>query len=119
MPLGMEDEKPSPTAAYLKKRDSWIRAVVEDKNLSHPTVRVALHIAMRMNAKKQSGAWPSTKTIAKTTNVSIRGVLNALDELSGLVRKGADKGEWTGTRYLTAERKRNTGNRYWLNFWWQ
>lgn len=103
-------------SAFLKKRDSWLRAVVEDQDLSHATVRVAVHIAMRMNGNRQSGAWPSTETIAASSSVGVRSVIRAIDELSGLNRK---TGEWTGTRYLTAERKRNTGNRYWLNFFWE
>ena len=103
-------------AAFLKKRDSWLRAVVEDRSLSHSTVRVAVHIAMRMNGNKQSGAWPSVATIAQSSGVSVRSVLNAIDELCGLDRK---TGDWTGTRYLTADRKRNSGNRYWLNFFWE
>lgn len=102
--------------AFLKRRDSWLRAVVEDPALSHSTVRVAVHIAMRMNGARQSGAWPSTATIAKSACVSVRAVLYGLDELSGLDRK---TGEWTGRRYLSIERKRNAGNRYWLNFWWE
>lgn len=112
----MTNQLPSPAAAFLKKRDSWLRAVVEDENLSHSTVRVAVHIAMRMNGAKQSGAWPSVSTIAKSSTVSVRAVLYALDELCGLDRK---TGDWTGVRYLTIERKRNTGNRYFLNFFWQ
>lgn len=103
-------------AAFLKNRDSWLRAVVEDRALSHSTVRVAVHIAMRMNGARQSGAWPSTATIAESAGVSVRAVLYGLDELCGLDRK---TGNWTGHRYLTIERKRNVGNRYWLNFWWQ
>lgn len=106
----------SPTATFLKKRDAWLRAVVNDSNLAHPTVRVALHIAMRMDGRKQSGAWPSTKTISKETGVSMRGVLYAIDELCGRDRK---EGSWSGVRYLHAERKRNTGNTYWLNFHWE
>ena len=102
--------------AFLKKRDAWLRAVVEDPDLSHATVRVAVHIAMRMNGNRQSGAWPSTSTIAKSANVSVRSVLTAIDELSGIDRK---TGEVTGNRYLIAERKRNVGNRYWLNFFWE
>jgi hypothetical protein len=104
-------------AAFLKRRDSWLRAVVEDPNLSHSTVRVAVHIAMRMNGARQSGAWPSIKTISDSSAVSQRSVVHALDELSGLVdRKTLD---WSGRRYLAIERKRNTGNRYHLNFWWE
>lgn len=103
-------------SAFLKKRDSWLRAVVEDHDLSHPTVRVGVHLAMRMNGNRQSGAWPSTETIAEVAGVSVRSVLYAIDELSGLNRK---TGEWTGTRYLSVVRKRNFGNRYHLNFFWE
>jgi hypothetical protein len=103
-------------SAFLKNRDSWLRKVVEDETLSHATVRVAVHIAMRMNGNKQSGAWPSVATIAKSACVSVRAVLNAIEELEGRDRKTRD---WTGTRYLTIERKRNSGNRYHLNFFWE
>lgn len=103
-------------AAFLKKRDSWLRAVVEDHDLSHSTVRVAVHIAMRMNGARQSGAWPAITTIAESCGVGERSVIRAIDELLGLNRK---TGEWSGTRYLTADRKRNVGNRYWLNFFWE
>lgn len=106
----------SPTTAFLKKRDAWLRAVVNDVRMAHPTVRVALHLAMRMDGRKQSGAWPSTKTIAKSTGVSIRAVLYAIDELSGRDRA---EGNWSGVRYLHVERKRNIGNTYWLNFHWE
>lgn len=106
----------TPAAAFLKNRDSWIRELVGDEAVSHPTVRVGIHIAMRMSGNKQSGAWPSISTIAEHACVSPRAAVNAIDELLGYDRKAKD---WTGRRYLTAERKRNTGNRYWLNFWWE
>ncbi len=109
-------EKLSPAASFLKRRDSWIREVVKDEKLSHPTVRVAIHLAMRMNGKKQSGAWPSLNTIAAHAGVSKRSVIYAIDELTGLNRKTE---KWDGNRYIAAERKRNSGNRYWLNFWWE
>lgn len=103
-------------SAFLKKRDSWLRAVVEDKRLAHSTVRVAVHIAMRMDGRKQSGAWPSIRTISTGAAVSVRSVVYALDELCGLDRR---TGDWTGVRYLSVERKRNVGNTYWLNFFWE
>lgn len=114
--LKKTDVLPSPTTRFLKNRDTWIRKLVEDEHKAHATVRVALHIAMRMDARKQSGAWPSIDTIAEQTHVSRRSVLRALDELTGLDRK---TGNWTGDRYLAIERKRNVGNRYWLNFFWE
>jgi hypothetical protein len=60
---------------------------------------------MRINAEDRE-AWPSTKTIAKSTGVSLRSVLNALTALED-------------ASYLLAARKRNVGNRYWLRFWWE
>lgn len=106
----------SQAATFLKNRDSWIREVIGDTDLCHPTVRVGIHLAMRMNGTRQSGAWPKMATIAKLTGVSVRGVINALKDLEGFNRKAKD---WSGRRYITAERKRNVGNRYWLNFWWE
>ncbi|MPR62733.1 helix-turn-helix domain-containing protein [Ochrobactrum intermedium] len=91
-------------AAYLKNRDLWIRMLVDDIDLSHATVRVGLHLAMRINADDKA-AWPSTATIAKLTGVSVRSVISALQALE-------DAG------YLLCARKRNVGNRYWLRFKW-
>jgi hypothetical protein len=92
-------------AEFLRNRDKWIRELVEDDRLSHAAVRVGVHIAMRINADDRA-AWPSTKTIAKATGVSLRSVLSALTALED-------------TGYLLAARKRNVGNRYWLRFWWE
>lgn len=89
---------------YLKNRDEWIRSLIDDLDQSHTTVRVGVHIAMRINAEDKD-AWPSTKTIAKMTGVSVRSVIAALDALE---RGG----------YLLIRRKRNVGNRYWLRFKW-
>jgi len=114
--LQKTDKPISPTARFLKNRDTWIRKLLADETKAHATVRVALHIAMRMDGRKQSGAWPSIETIATHTCVGKRTVLRALDELTGLDRK---TGNWTANRYLTIERKRNVGNRYWLNFFWE
>ncbi|HBQ33376.1 MAG TPA: hypothetical protein DD739_11950 [Ochrobactrum anthropi] len=91
-------------AAYLRNRDAWIRMLVDDLDLSHATVRVGLHIAMRINGTDKD-AWPSTATIAKLTGVSVRSVISALQALE-------DAG------YLLCARKRNVGNRYWLRFKW-
>lgn len=90
--------------AYLKNRDLWIRMLVDDLDMSHTTVRVGLHIAMRINGAERD-AWPSTATIAKLTGVSVRSVISALQSLE-------DAG------YLLCARKRNVGNRYWLRFKW-
>lgn len=91
-------------AEYLRNRDAWIRMLVDDLDMSHTTVRVGLHIAMRINGEDRV-AWPSTKTMAKLTGVSVRSVISALHSLE-------DNG------YLIASRKRNVGNRYWLKFKW-
>lgn len=89
-------------AQFLQKRDAWIRLLVGDPDMSHATVRVGLHVVMRMTAKNRS-AWPATKTIAKETGVSVRTVLRAIDQLEA-------------EGYLHADRKRNVGNRYSFRF---
>lgn len=100
----MPKRSPEEIAEYLRSRDEWIRLLVDDLDMSHTAVRVGLHIAMRINAEDRE-AWPSTKTIAKMTGVSVRSVITALEALQ------ADG-------YLFVERKRNVGNRYWLRFKW-
>lgn len=93
------------TTEFLRKRDKWIRALVEDVRLSHATVRVGVHIALRINGEDRE-AWPSTMTMAKSTGVGVRSVIRAIDAM-----------EETG--YLLMARKRNVGNRYWLRFFWE
>ena len=101
----MEDEsKPSATAAFLRNRDMWIRAVVESPDLGHAAVRVGVHIAMRMSGEGDR-AWPAIKTIAKSTGVSVRGVIDALARLED-------------EKFLVCLRRRNVGNHYWLRFIW-
>jgi AraC-like DNA-binding protein len=112
----MQGSPPSAATSFLRKRDSWIRSVIDDDRLSHTAARIGVHIAMRMNGSKQSGAWPSISTMANQCGMSRRTVSDAVNELCGYDRKAK---EWTDRRYLTAERKRNRGNRYWLNWWWE
>lgn len=100
----MTKKTPNEIREYLKNRDLWIRLLVDDLDMSHTTVRVGLHIAMRINGSDRE-AWPATKTIAKMTGVSVRSVITALQALE------------TGG-YLLCSRKRNVGNRYWLRFKW-
>lgn len=87
---------------FLQKRDAWIRLLVGDLEMSHATVRVGIHLVMRMTATNRV-AWPATKTIAKETGVSVRTVLRAIDDLEA-------------EGYLYAARKRNVGNRYSFRF---
>lgn len=100
----MAKRTPEEITEYLRSRDEWIRLLVDDIDMPHTAVRVGLHIAMRINAEERD-AWPSTKTIAKMTGVSVRSVIASLDMLE---RNG----------YLLIHRKRNVGNRYWLRFKW-
>lgn len=112
-------EKKPKHVSFLKNRDKWIRDVVADTNLSHPTVRVAIHIAMRMDGRDTArGAWPSVVRISERTGVSARSVLNALNQLEGYVDR-EQPGRQSGKRYIVAQRKRNAGNKYWLNFHWE
>lgn len=66
----------------------------------------------------ERGAWPSIGTMSKLTGVSPRSVIYALDQLQGYVDR-KDPGKKEGRVYLTISRKRNAGNTYWLNFWWE
>ena len=118
-PANRDDDNNGDVSGFLRNRDTWLRQVVDDKALSHPTVRVALHIAMRTDGRDTDrGAWPSIATISKSTGVSARGVIYALDELQGFVDR-KQPGRKDGRVYLSASRKRNAGNTYWLNFWWE
>ena len=101
----MNEEMPKTGAHYLRNRDEWIRMVVDCPDLTHVQVRVAMHLAMRMNIRDRD-CWPSIKTIAESVGCSQRSVITALDVLR-------DEG------FVGMERKRNAGNRYWLMFKWQ
>ena len=93
------NEKSLPSAGeFLRLRDTWIRMLVNDLDISHATARVGVHLAMRMTNTNKS-AWPSTKTIARETGVHVRTVIRAITELHN-----AD--------YIRAVRKRNVGNEY-------
>lgn len=101
----MNEDKPKTSAHYLRSRDDWIRMVVDCPDLTHVQVRVAMHLAMRMNIRDRD-CWPSIRTIASSIGASQRSVISALDVLR-------DEG------FVGMERKRNAGNRYWLMFKWQ
>lgn len=99
-------EKNTKTAEFLKNRDAWIRAVVNDPSMEHTTARVAVHLAMRMRAAQQF-CWPTIDTIAKETGVSRRAVSNALDKLCADDHK-----------LILRTSRPNVGNIYALNFPW-
>lgn len=101
----MDDVSKSAVAHFLKNRDKWLRELANSRDLKHLSVRVGLHLAMRMTMRTQE-AWPSIETISNDINASQRGVIGALDEL-------------TEEGFLGIERRRNKGNRYWLRFKWQ
>lgn len=106
--------KKNANAIFLKNRDAWIRAVVNNPDMEHTTARVAVHIAMRMRSDQQF-SWPSIDTISNETGVSRRSVSTALDVLCGEPDK--DTGEF-GTRYLLRQSRPNVGNIYSLSFPW-
>jgi biotin operon repressor len=101
----MSEEAKALTAHYLRKRDKWLRDMADCLDLKPLSVRVGLHLALRMSLRNQE-AWPSIETIAASIGASQRGVISALDELK-------EEG------FLGIERKRNKGNRYWLRFRWE
>lgn len=98
----MNEKKPTSAGEFLRRRDTWIRMLVNDLDMSHATVRVGIHLAMRMTDKNQR-AWPSTKTIALETGVGVRTVIRAITELHD-------------AHYIMAVRKRNIGNEYFFRF---
>jgi DNA-binding transcriptional ArsR family regulator len=106
--------KKNANAVFLKNRDTWIRAVVNNPTMAHTTARVGLHIAMRMRSDQQY-CWPSIETISNDTGVSMRSVSTALDVLCGSPDK--DTGE-VGLVYLNRQSRPNVGNIYSLTFPW-
>lgn len=86
-----------PSAHFLRRRDQWIRWVLES-DLSLIARVVGAHLAMRMNVRDQA-AWPNVKTIARLLGVSPRHVSRAIAELD----------EWGA---LWVYRDRGRGNRY-------
>lgn len=88
---------PSAAVLFLRRRDTWIRWVLELK-ISPMARVVGVHLAMRMNAKDQE-SWPNVKTIAKSLQMSPRNTIRAIAEIENA---GA----------LTVHRKRGHGNYY-------
>ena len=99
-------EKNVNAAQFLKNRDAWIRAVINDPEFGHTTARVAVHLAMRMRATQQY-CWPSIDTISEETGVSRRAVSSALDKLCA-----------EDHRMILRTSRPNVGNIYALNFPW-
>lgn len=89
----------SKAAHFLRRRDTWIRWVVEsDATLAARVVGV--HLAMRMSVGNQ-GSWPNIKTVAKALDISSRHAQRGMLELE---KFGA----------LNVHRQRGKGNYYTL-----
>lgn len=78
--MSQENTKSASAAAlFLKRRDIWIRWVIEsDVTLAARVVGV--HLAMRMSAQNQ-GSWPNIKTVAKSLDISARHAQRGMLEL--------------------------------------
>lgn len=76
--------------------------VVRSPHLPHLAARVAVFLATEMDADRRE-ATSSIGDIAAAVNASKRGVISAIEQLET-------------HRFLGVERKRHTGNRYWLLF---
>lgn len=93
-----------PAAHFLRRRDTWIRWVVENEDLDFSARVVGVHLAMRMNMRDQM-AWPNIKTIAKSVGMSDRQARRAISELE---KENA----------LYVARIEGRGSRYYLRFPW-
>lgn len=69
----------SPAAHFLRRRDTWIRWVVESK-LTPSARLVGVHLAMRMSVKTR-GCWPNITTIGKSLQMSSRQAQRGMREL--------------------------------------
>ncbi|MGK9200461.1 hypothetical protein [Sinorhizobium meliloti] len=76
--------------------------VVRSQHLPHLAARVAVFLAMEMDANHRE-ATSTIGDIAAALNASKRGVISAIEQLET-------------HKFLGVERKRHAGNRYWLLF---
>lgn len=98
--MPIENPKPlSPAAAFLRRRDTWIRWVLESE-MSLAARVVGVHLAMRMNVKDKK-SWPNIKTIGKALQISARHAQRGMLELE---KYGA----------LRVYREKRESNRYYL-----
>lgn len=74
-----KNENHHPAREFLRRRDQWIRWVIEGE-MSLLAKVVGVHLAMRMSARNQV-AWPNIKTIAKMLSRSPRQITRAITEL--------------------------------------
>ena len=95
------DHTDIPKAHFLRRRDHWIRWVIES-DLPMTSRVVGVHLAMRMNMRDQI-AWPNVKTIARMIDKSDRQVRRCIHDLEDF---GA----------LGVKRIRGRGNVYFLRF---
>lgn len=84
-------------AHFLRRRDMWIRWVVES-DLEFSTRVVGVHIAMRMNINNQV-AWPNVRTIAKSVGLSDRQTRRAISNLEEFNALYVAREEGKGSRY--------------------
>lgn len=91
---------PSAAALFLRRRDTWIREVLERDQIPLMARVVGVHLAMYMNAKSQE-AYPSIDHMAKRLGKSARHIQRGMIELE---RAGL----------LTVSRKKREVNYYYL-----
>lgn len=98
--FAMANEKQT-AAHFLRRRDMWIRWVVES-DLDFSSRVVGVHLAMRMGVNNQV-AWPNVRTIAKSVGLSDRQARRAISDLERL-------------NALYVARDLGKGSRYYLRF---
>jgi hypothetical protein len=98
--VGMASEQDGESRAaahFLRRRDMWIRWIVES-DLTLVARVVGVHLAMRMNVRDQM-AWPNVQTMAKLISRSPRQVTRAIVELEEFGALYVARAKGKGSRY--------------------
>jgi len=93
----------SAASSFLRRRDTWIRWVVES-DITLVARVVGVHLAMRMSVGNQ-GSWPNIKTVAKALAISARHAQRGMLELEKIgalnVHRQMGKGNYYTLRLPT------------------
>lgn len=87
-----------PKAHFLRRRDHWIRWVLES-DLPMASRVVGVHLAMRMNMRDQI-AWPNVKTMARMLGLSDRQVRRCIRDVEEFGALGVKRFSGKGSQYF-------------------
>lgn len=102
-------KEPKPVK-FAQKRDIWMRNLLQSDLPSGAKV-VGVRLALYMHEDQQH-AFPSYDVLGKDCNLSARQVQTHVMRLE----RGNENDL---TRWITVKHIRNTGNTYWLRYWWE